>query len=290
MPQQTRTPNNNSNEPRILATFASLLGVLAVFLYFTGWIYRWAYFSFFQLDITTLDLPLESFFIVPFQVFLGNFWALGKTLVAIIATIFLININFSLLNLSRNSPSSRRYRLRSRLPRNFKIIYRSSIAKNIRASINIFPQSLCKEAVTVIWILVILFWLSRSQGITDARKDAINETSARPVVTLITKKDNLGLGRKPENLSVNPSLKDFHIIGDANLLENIKRREITDTTIQTPRVWRSLIERNGWIYIFQALPSNATSKQRPYVLAIRESGNGDQLLILSPETSKKKSK
>ena len=58
-------------------------------------------------------------------------------------------------------------------------------------------------------------------------------------------------------------------------------------TIQPPRVWRSLIERNGWIYIFQALPSNATPKQRPLVLAIRESGNGDQLLILSPETANK---
>ncbi|MEO0842870.1 MAG: hypothetical protein AAF063_28740 [Cyanobacteria bacterium J06643_5] len=298
MSQQTLTPNNHPNDPKILATFASLLGVLAVFLYFTGWIYRWAYFNFFQLDITTLDLPLESFFIVPFQVFLGNFWALSKTLLAIIASIFLINISLWLLNLSRNSPTSRRYRLRnafgiklclSRLPRNFQIIYRSSIAKNIRTSINIFPQSLCKEAITVIWILVILFWLARSQGITDARKDAINETSARPVVTLITKKDNLGLGRKPESLSVNPSLKDFHVIGDVNLLENIKRREITDMTIQPPRVWRSLIERNGWIYIFQALPSNITSRQRPLVLAIRESGNGDQLLILSPETSKKQS-
>ena len=58
-------------------------------------------------------------------------------------------------------------------------------------------------------------------------------------------------------------------------------------TFQPPSVWRSLFERNGWIYIFQALPSNATPKQRPLVLAIRESGNGDQLLILSPETANK---
>ena len=287
MSQQTPTSNNHPNEPKILATFASLLGVLAVFLYFTGWIYRWAYFNFFQLDITTLDLPLESFFIVPFQVFLGNFWALGKTLLAIVASIFLINISLWLLNLSRNSPTSRQHRLRPRFSQKLQIIYGSSIAKNIRASINIFPQSLCKEAITVIWILVILFWLARSQGIVDARKDATNEASARPVITLFTKKDKLGLGRKPESLSVNPSLKDFHIIGDVNLLENIKRREITDMTIQPPRVWRSLIERNGWIYIFQALPSNATPKQRPLVLAIRESGNGDQLLILSPETANK---
>ncbi|MEO0685237.1 MAG: hypothetical protein AAFY76_09380, partial [Cyanobacteria bacterium J06649_11] len=226
-------------------------------------------------------------FIVPFQVFLGNFWALSKTLLAIVASIFLIKISLWLLNLSRNPPTSRRYRLRSRFSQKFQKIYRSSIAKNIRISINIFPPSLYKEAITVIWILIILFWLARSQGIADARKDAINETSARPVVTLITKKDNLGLGRKPESLSVNPSLKDFHVIGDVNLLENIKRREITDMTIQPPRVWRSLIERNGWIYIFQALPSNVTSKQRPLVLAIRESGNGDQLLILSPETANK---
>ena len=134
MSQQTPTSNNHPNEPKILATFASLLGVLAVFLYFTGWIYRWAYFNFFQLDITTLDLPLESFFIVPFQVFLGNFWALGKTLLAIVASIFLIYISMWLLNLSRNSHTSRQHRLRPRLSQKLQIIYGSSIAKHIRAS------------------------------------------------------------------------------------------------------------------------------------------------------------
>ncbi|WP_293120164.1 hypothetical protein [Okeania sp. SIO1I7] len=54
---------------------ASLLTVLGVGLYFTGWIYRWAYFAYFQLEVTTLDLPFESFLIVPIQVFFGNIYS-----------------------------------------------------------------------------------------------------------------------------------------------------------------------------------------------------------------------
>ena len=65
------------NEPKILGTFASLVGLLGLFLYFTGWLYRWAYYGFFKLEITRLDLPFKSFFLVPIQVFLGDLWAFG---------------------------------------------------------------------------------------------------------------------------------------------------------------------------------------------------------------------
>jgi len=56
-----------------------LLGVLALLaagLYFTGWTYRWTYFSFFQLEVTTLNLPGESFYLAAFQTFFGAF---GRT-------------------------------------------------------------------------------------------------------------------------------------------------------------------------------------------------------------------
>ncbi|NES19263.1 MAG: hypothetical protein F6K41_10120 [Symploca sp. SIO3E6] len=272
-----------SNEPQILGTLVSLLGVLAAFLYFTGWIYRWAYFSFFQVEVTTLDLPLESFFIVPFQVFLGNFGAISHTILAVVVTGFLVQLTLWLLTPprwkiignSQNWPSVG-YTQK---------IHRSWIVKNLRSLANLAPQPLRDEVVIVFWVLIVLFWLARWQGIADARRDAVNNTSSLPVVTLVTPKDQLALGRKPNDLLTNLPLEDFRIIGDPGLLENLRRREITDTTTNPPRVWRLLIERDGWIYLFQTLPPNPASNERPYVLVIRESNGGDQLLILSPETS-----
>ncbi|MFM9160867.1 MAG: hypothetical protein ACKOPK_23845 [Dolichospermum sp.] len=44
-------PPDSQNPPNIniLSNFAGLVGVLAIFVYFIGWIYRWAYFGFFTL-------------------------------------------------------------------------------------------------------------------------------------------------------------------------------------------------------------------------------------------------
>lgn len=274
-----------TQNPNILGTLTNLLGILAAFLYFTGWIYRWAYFSFFQLEITTLDLPLESFFIVPFQVFLGSFWAFFKTVCAAVVAVFLIRLTIGLLESSRwrvvGNPNS----LRSHLVRVTQKLHRSWMARLLCSLADFCPQPLRYEIIIVVWILMVLFGLAKWQGIADARQDAIHDTSSLPVVTLVTPKDQLALGRKPNDLLRNLTLEDFRIIGDSGLLENLRRREATDTTIDPPRVWRLLIERNGWIYLFQTLPPNSAPDERPYVLVIRESDGGDQLFILSPETS-----
>ncbi|MEG3844564.1 hypothetical protein QT986_30580, partial [Microcoleus sp. herbarium14] len=73
-------------ESNILGNFASVVGLLGAALFFTGWIYRWSYFSCFQLNVITLDLPVESFFIVPLQVFLGDGWTIVKSAIALLLT------------------------------------------------------------------------------------------------------------------------------------------------------------------------------------------------------------
>ncbi|MGK7872709.1 MAG: hypothetical protein AB4426_05165 [Xenococcaceae cyanobacterium] len=60
------------NVPGILGGIASIVALLGISLYFTDWIYRWAYYGFFHLEVTTLDLPLQSFLLVPLQVFFGS--------------------------------------------------------------------------------------------------------------------------------------------------------------------------------------------------------------------------
>jgi hypothetical protein len=86
-----------TEEPSILGKFASVVGLLGASLYFTGCIYRWAYYSFFQLEVTTLDLPVESFLLVPIQVLFGNIWAIGKTAIAFLLTALAIHLTLWLL-------------------------------------------------------------------------------------------------------------------------------------------------------------------------------------------------
>jgi len=70
-----------------------LLGVLALLaagLYFTGWTYRWTYFSFFQLEVTTLNLPGESFYLAAFQTFFGEPLAFLRTILVLGVTVLAI--------------------------------------------------------------------------------------------------------------------------------------------------------------------------------------------------------
>jgi len=56
----------------------------------------------------------------------------------------------------------------------------------------VIPTALRNDAIAIIWLLVILFWLARTQGTLDARRDAVNETSItskadqRPSILAIT--------------------------------------------------------------------------------------------------------
>ena len=270
------------NEPKILGTFASLIGLLGIFLYFTGWLYRWAYYGFFQLEITRLNLPLRSFFFVPIQVFLGDIWAFGRTTLVIIATIILMKFTLWLLQPLNNSRGNNSNIWRSRLRRLSHKLHRSPIAETIRSLAAVFPRSIRNDTIIVTWLLVALFWLARIQGTIDARRDAINDTSLLPVVTFVTPEEGSVLGRNLDNIFVNPSLKGYRIIGDNRLFDSLRGRETNDvSTPDNPIVWRLLLENNGWFYPFPALPPKADRDRRPPLLAIRTKGNGE-LMILSP--------
>jgi hypothetical protein len=279
------SPNKllSPGERNILGSFAGQLGLLSVILYFTGWVYRWAYFGFFQLEVTTLDLPLESFFMVPLQVFLGDFWTLCKTVFAVVIASFLIQLTLWAIQALKPAGTNNQNKLCSQVIQCAQKLHKSFIAQKLRQFLEtIFPQPLLNEMVIVAWVLTILFWLAQSQGTVDAYRDAVNTTSLLPVVTLVTPENHLALGRKIDDLLTNPSMKGYRIIGDKGVFDRLRGRETNDTTNPTdPIVWRLLMERGGWIYLFPSLPPNAASTNRPYILVVRESGFGDQLLILS---------
>ncbi|MEG3861251.1 hypothetical protein [Microcoleus sp. herbarium12] len=150
-------------------------------------------------------------------------------------------------------------------------------------------RSLVDEIIIVGWVLLVLFWSAYHQGIADARRDA-GETSTLPVVTLVAKEDNIALGRKLNNVFDDKlTLEKYKFIGDKGLFDDWLGKADTDTSNpKEPRVWRLLLERGNWIYLFPALTNEQQkdSQARPPVIAVQQSQSGDQLLIISPEPSK----
>jgi hypothetical protein len=263
--------NSPPQGTQILGTFASLLGLLGIFLYFTGWIYRWAYFGWFRIEIHRLDLPLRSFLFVPIQVFCGDFVAILRTLLAIV--VVAIAIRFTLW-ISSPLPS---YRIVNQSKRKFHQCFFP-----LRSLAGVIPDALRKDLIAVIWMLIILFLLARYQGESDAPRDAVNDTSTLPVITLVLPEKQIAIGRNPEDVFIDPSLKGYRIIGETRLLEDLWGKETNDSKMNPPRIWRLLIQNNNWIYLFRALPADPKDDERPAVLAIREDREG-QLMILAPD-------
>jgi hypothetical protein len=86
----SETPSS-APKAKLLAEFIGQVSVFGIFLYFTGWIYRWAYFGYYQIDINTLSLSQQSFLIVPLQVFLGSFGAAGRALLLLVSLMLVIS-------------------------------------------------------------------------------------------------------------------------------------------------------------------------------------------------------
>jgi hypothetical protein len=284
-------------ESNILGNFASVVGLLGVALFFTGWIYRWSYFYCFQLNVITLDLPVESFFLVPLQVFLGDGWTILRSAIALLLTALAIYLTLWLVNSINNTVAAKINGTITRwlsypYGRRFRWLYRilnswQQFNVNRYKSIKLL-RSLVDEIIIVGWILLVLFWSAYHQGIADARRDA-GENSSLPAVALIGKQDSMALGRKLDDPTLRLNPKGFKAIGDAGLFADLSKRDYTDiNNPKEPRVWRLLLERGNWIYLFPAL----TKKQqkdpnaRPPVMAIQQSQSGNQLLIVSPEPSK----
>lgn len=271
----------NSGDNNLLGSFVSLLGVFGVFLYFLGWIYRWAYFGFFQLQITSLNFPIESFFIVPIQAILGDIWVFIRANLVLIFTVVLIKVTIWLIS-PYNPVKLPKKNFQVSINKIIEKLHSFWLFKLLRFFAPDSLLSLLREIIIVAWILAALFWLGRWQGIADAYRDAVNATSTRAIATLVSPSDKMALGRNLDDLLINPPLKGSRIIGDVEQFRQILGRETNDTTNpKQPIVWRLLIENDNWIYLFPAMPSEAKPNQRPPVLAVNKGDGQVQLLILS---------
>lgn len=222
------TPNNFN----FLSRIAALVGLLSASLYFTGWIYRWAYFGFFHVEVTTLDLAFESFLIVPLQVFFANNLPRVRA-----ALVFLLSplAFWIILGLFQSLDKSfvrfqKRWRLRLinflhnfNLPRfrwlkRQKKLWQMKLRQWSPKPVD-FANTLVDEAIKVALVLTALFWLASSQGLADAQRDAFNQTSTLPVVTFVFPENLVALGRQfdpPEALANKQPASQFRILGDGD--------------------------------------------------------------------------
>ena len=300
--------SSNPNNFNFLSRIAALVGLLSASLYFTGWIYRWAYFGFFHIEVTTLDLAFESFLIVPLQVFFANNLPRVRA-----ALVFLLSplafwiilglfqwVDRSLVRIQKGWRLRLIQLLQQSWLKRVKIfnhpvkIFREIIFHWSPKPVY-FANTLVDEAIKVALVLTALFWLASHQGLADAQRDAFNQTSTLPVVTFVFPENILGLGRQfdpPEALADKQAANQFRLIGDRGLLEAVRGvPELND--IKNEQVWRLLMERDGWIYLFRTLQPCSGKQlicaenqhERPLVLMVRESDLGNQLLILSPSPS-----
>ena len=259
--------SDNTSDLGPLGKLLSLLGLVAAALYFTGWIYRWAYYGFFQIEVTSLNLPGESFFLAAFQALSGHPLTILKTLIAVvlISLLCFILVDF-------------RQKLTDQLSRRVNFRRLTNTSKVLP-----FLGGLVDELIVVLVILTVLFWLARWQAIADVWKDATNETSTLPVVTLVFADDDAALGRllDPSKASYNP--ENLRIVGDRGTYMRQLGSELTDIEDPDwPRVWRLLLDKDGILYVFPALPTQDRSL-RPSVLVFQ--AGDSKVTILSPRVS-----
>jgi hypothetical protein len=239
-------PPNSPTTP--LAAFASFIGIMSIFLYYSGWIYRWAYFDSFAVDVRALNFSAESFLLVTIQVFLGDPFRIFQLFILIVFNAILIK---SILLLSQVKP--------------------------LRRVINtLIPDDLFKDLVIVACVLTSLFIFSSQQGIKDAGRDAISSTSTRPSVTIVGAATKLPIGRNPKDSSTDSSLKETHFIGDKDELDKIIPIDYDNPDVK--RSWRLLAENANWVYVFPA--QDGDPGKFPPVLAINTGDGRIQLLIV----------
>ena len=121
----------------ILGNFAGLIGVLGIFIYFIGWVYRWAYFGFFALELNTLNLPHESFLIVPIQIIFGNFWIFIRAVIAMTLTICLIQVILWAI-----SPKINHQNIHNKIQTLIKRIHDFPLLNILRSLAKLLPSSL----------------------------------------------------------------------------------------------------------------------------------------------------
>jgi hypothetical protein len=272
----------SDNSPRVLGGFASILSLLGITLFFSGWIYRWAYFAYYSLNLNDQSFTAQSYLIVPIQIYFGTLSGMLKTILLLLLLPLLITTTLAVLRRLAAEWAA----LSNRLPRLRQLLVLQEAPDTRLSESRRFLASLLDELVIVAWVLILLFWFSQHQGYQDARRDAIETTSTLPVVSLVLPQRDGVLAQDLRLLNdsgepiPDPPLANNVLIGDLELAREVRNSTLSDPS--TKQVWRLLNqELTGWLYMIRTLPPDAKADERPLLLAV-PNAKRSQTLVLAP--------
>jgi hypothetical protein len=257
--------SNESSSP--LVKLAGSIGLVAIALVFTGWIFRWHYFTYFQVDPASLGFTVETISIAAFSLLFRSPLSILRFIISLGLAFAGILVTFRAICFSRGCV----------VPLLGNILQRIGLAREQRQQLRLLT-SLANELVIVLWLLLVLYGLAASQGLSDARRDAVDETSTLPLITIAMPGAQSVIGRDPDQILVNPS--GVRLFGSRERYEALLGDELNSDSGR--RRWRLLSDAGGRLLVIPSLPSGQTGGKAPPVLIFPDGGKGDRLVILSP--------
>jgi hypothetical protein len=257
--------SNESFSP--LGRLAGSVGLIAVALVFTGWIFRWHYFTFFQVDPVSLGFPVETISIAAFSLLFRSAWSILRFIISLGLAFAGIIITFRAIQFSSGWL----------LPVLGNIVQRMGLSREQYQQLRLL-SSLVNELVIVLWLLLVLYGLAANQGRSDARRDAVDETSTLPLITIAMPGSQSVIGRDPDQMLANPS--DVRLFGNRERYDALLGDELNSYSGR--RRWRLLSDTGGRLLVIPSLPSAQIGGKAPPVLIFPDGGKGDRLVILSP--------
>jgi hypothetical protein len=256
---------NESASP--LGKLAGSIGLVAIALLFTGWIYRWHYFTYFQVDPTSLGFPVETISIAAFSLLFRNPWSIIQLIIGLVLAFAGIVVTFRAIHLCSALL----------LPLFGQMQQRMGLGREQRQQLGLLT-SLANELVIVLWLLLMLYGLAAGQGLSDARRDAMDETSTLPLITIAMPGLQSVIGRDPDQMLVNPS--GVRLFGSRDRYNALLGDELNSSSGR--RRWRLLSDTGGRLLVIPSLPSTQIGGKAPPLLIFPDGGKGDRLVILSP--------
>jgi hypothetical protein len=250
-----------------LGKLAANVSLLAIALLFTGWIYRWHYYTYFQLEPNSLGLAVETTSFAAFSLLFGSPWAIVRFLVGLALALAGVVFTFRALRVLRKQLGPGLGRLQKQL----------GLGGNQLQQLRLLA-SLVDELVIVLWLLLLLYGLAATRGLADARRDAVDDTSTLPLITMAMVGKETVIGRDPDQLLVNPS--GVRLFGSRERYDALLGAELNPE--DGGRRWRLLSDAGGQLLVIPSLPAAEVGGKSPPVLIFPDGGKGDRLVILSP--------
>jgi hypothetical protein len=259
-----------------LGTVAGSVGLLAIALVFSGWIYRWHYYAFFQVDPTHLGFSVESTSLAAFSLLFRSPLAVVRTLVALAFALAAILVTFQGIRACRAWLAPRLRSVRHQR-RRWDLGPSITLSRWQRRELRRLG-ALLQELVIGLWLLLVLHQLASWQGVADARRDATTETSTLPLVTLAMKESSAVIGRDLDQPFANPA--GVRVFGSRERYEALLGAELNPADQRT--TWRLLADTGNQVLVIPTLPKAQTTSKAPPVLLFNTSDQSPPLVVLSP--------